>query len=402
MPKPDHSSPFKCPDAAAISLSSGMKAICSRDFMLITLINFLVMSTYYMLFVTGTSYARDAYGLSLSAAGFSTGMMVIGCLSGRFVSGNVISAIGLKPMLLAGLVSYAICLLGFYHIHSLWLLCLQRFLTGVGIGIALTATGTFIACIVPHVHHGLGISVFSISTVLALAFGPFMGIILSGTIGYGMLVGLSLAVDLICAGLTFSVTGVEGLYRKKRPVFSLQSYIDPRIVRFSIVAFIIAMGYGCVQVFLPSFAAMRGLKASSSLFFICYALAALLTRPISGRLFDRFGEKRLLPPLFIITMLAFALLAMTHGPLLLLASGLLLGIGFGNYQSIGQAVAISRVTRSRFAQATTTFFIFFDLGIGIGPYLFGMLIPLAGYSGLFAGLVASSLMALLLYWFITD
>ena len=45
----------------------------------------------------------------------------------------------------------------------------------------------------------------------------------------------------------------------------------------------------------------------------------------------------------------------------LLGAGLLLGVGFANFQSVGQAVSLSLVSRSRYAQATTTFYIFFDL-----------------------------------------
>ena len=70
----------------------------------------------------------------------------------------------------------------------------------------------------------------------------------------------------------------------------------------------------------------------------------------------------------------------------LLCAGLLLGVGFANFQSVGQAVSLSLVSRSRYAQATTTFYIFFDLGIGLGPYIFGHLIPSMGYSGMYLAL----------------
>lgn len=382
---------------AAYSLAFGLRTICTRDFILITMINLLVMSTYYMLFVCAARQTTETYGVSLSMAAFSTGMMVIGAMSGRFASSNIISITGLKAMLILGIIGYGLCLGAFFAIDSFWLLCLLRLMTGICIGMCLTATGTFAACIVPQMHQGLGISVFSISAVLALAFGPFIGIILYGVIAFSGLVILSLGTAAVCLALAVKVSSIAGLYRRKRPVFSLQSYIDPRVVRFALVAFIMAMGYGCVQVFLPGFAAQRGLEASSSLFFILYGLAALLTRPLSGRLFDRYGDRKILPSLFLLTMLALGVIAAARSPAMLLLGGFLLGTGFGNYHSIGQAVAISRVTRSRFAQATTTFFVFFDCGIGVGPYFFGMIPPFFGYTGLFIGLVVSSFLALLLY-----
>ena len=73
-------------------------------------------------------------------------------------------------------------------------------------------------------------------------------------------------------------------------------------------------------------------------------------------------------------------------------------MGFGNFQSAGQAVSLSLVSRSRFAQATTTFFIFFDLGIGLGPYLFGFMVPSAGYDGMYQTLAFVVLGAVALYY----
>ena len=65
---------------------------------------------------------------------------------------------------------------------------------------------------------------------------------------------------------------------------------------------------------------------------------------------------------------------------------------------MGQAVSLSLVSRSRFAQATTTFFIFFDMGIGLGPYIFGFLVPSVGYGGMYQALAFTVLAALGLYY----
>ena len=60
-----------------------------------------------------------------------------------------------------------------------------------------------------------------------------------------------------------------------------------------------------------------------------------------------------------------------------------MGAGFGNFQSIAQALVLKLVPMHRFGQATSTFFIFLDLGIGLGPYLFGFIVPFVGYSGVY-------------------
>ena len=87
------------------------------------------------------------------------------------------------------------------------------------------------------------------------------------------------------------------------------------------------------------------------------------------------GVNVLLVPIFCLAAVALPLLAKAHSAALLLLSGLFLGLGFGNFQSVGQAVSLAMVTLSRFAQATTTYFILLDLGVGAGPWLFGHLVP---------------------------
>ena len=56
---------------------------------------------------------------------------------------------------------------------------------------------------------------------------------------------------------------------------------------------------------------------------------------------------------------------------------------FAAFQSVAQVSAISMVTRERYAQVTSTFYIFFDLGIGLAPYLAGYIAPTVGYDGVY-------------------
>ena len=112
------------------------------------------------------------------------------------------------------------------------------------------------------------------------------------------------------------------------------------------------------------------------------------------------GENVIFYPCLLLTALSLFLLAEAQSSWMLLLSSLLLGVGFGNFQSAGQSVSLSLVSRSRFAQATTTFFIFFDLGIGLGPYLFGFLVPSVGYGGMYQALACLVVGAVVMYHFL--
>ena len=101
--------PKKCCRARAMqqnntSFAEALAAICRGNFMVVTCINLLLMTDYYLIFVTGTAHVQKTFGASLSVAGLSSGIMVIGCFVGRFVTGNQMSALGGRPCLLAGLL----------------------------------------------------------------------------------------------------------------------------------------------------------------------------------------------------------------------------------------------------------------------------------------------------------
>lgn len=397
MPSQHRSRP-RTRERSTASTAEALRSIFNRNFNVVACINLLVMTAYYLMFVTSTAYAQATYGASLSSAGLTTGIMVIGCLIGRFLTGNLLSLFGFRIILFAGLLLYSASIAAFFWVPSLALLFVQRLCMGLGVGIMGTATGTIVAYVVPHQHHGLGISLFSMSTAFALALGPFLGILISHYFSYTALAQTCLGIGLACIGIFFGLHHLPEMHHRHRPFLELNSYIDPRVVRFSLVALITCLSYGCIQAFMTSYAAERGLTGAASLFFLLYALAALVTRPLTGRLFDLRGENIIFYPALLLTALSLTMMAHASSGWMLLAAGLVLGVGFGNFQSAGQAVSLSLVSRSRFAQATTTFFIFFDLGIGLGPYLFGFMVPSAGYDGMYQTLAFVVLGAVALYY----
>lgn len=395
MPRRIHAPGAHAPQGGG---AEALRSIFGRSFTIISLVNLLIMTAYYVMFVTSTIHARDTYGASLSVAGSMGGSMVIGCLAGRFLSGSLLAVLGCGRVLFAGLLLFILSSAGFFLVHSLPAMMFQRLLTGFFVGAVGTATGSAVARLVPQEHHGLGIGVFSMGTALALGLGPFLGMLIAGNAEYSAVtwtaVGMGAAALLAAAALR----GLPEMHqRHHRPARDPLSYVDPRVARFSLVALVAAFSYGCLQAFIPTFAQERGLEGPASLFFLLYAAAAMSTRPLFGRRLDLLGENSVIRPTLLLTALSLILLAHASNAVEILAAGILFGVGFGNFQSAGQAVALSLVTRSRIPQATTTFFVLLDLGIGIGPWLFGRLVPVVGHGGMCLCLAFTALGALLLH-----
>lgn len=57
-----------------------------------------------------------------------------------------------------------------------------------------------------------------------------------------------------------------------------------------------------------------------------------------------------------------------------------MGAGFGSVLPSFQTLAVQSVTRSQAVQATSTFYILYDLGIGVGSFTLGFLVTGTSYS----------------------
>ena len=93
--------------------------------------------------------------------------------------------------------------------------------------------------------------------------------------------------------------------------------------------------------------------------------------------------------------------------------GMIVGILFGLYIlvavinafgqgcsfSAGQAITARNLPPHRLSIASSTYFTLGDVGFSVGPVLFGLLVPIVGYSGMY--LVAAGVMVLttVIYFF---
>lgn len=381
---------------------SALRAIFSRTFIAISLINMLGMIGYYAIFVVCTRYLMDGFSASASMAGLATGIVVIGCLVGRFFTGSIIRDVGYRRVLGIGVFFFFLMNVAYFFSHEIWQIFSVRFISGVAMGVIGTATGTYVATIVPRQFHGRGISYFSMSTALALCFGPFIGIALIGSFGYdgifSIATGLS-AVSLLLMWFVIDVTPPKDQKREKKSL-SLDDFIDKRLVSFSVFVGIVCLTWGNVQALLADYAKTYDVVAAASSFFLLYAGASLLTRPITGKFYDAHGPVVLIFSTLVLMIVGLLLLASHAGSWVVLLAGAIMGLGFGNFQSLSQVSGISLVPRERFAQATSTIFIFFDLGVGMAPYLSGFLVQPVGYAGIFAINAAVVALTIPLYWIV--
>ncbi|MCD8821555.1 MFS transporter [Staphylococcus gallinarum] len=380
--------------------------IWTKSFNINFITNFLVYLCMYLLIVIVASYTKEVYHASDSVAGLVSGLFIIGSLIGRFATGKYVNKIGPKRILLIGLAFLLITQLCYFIEGSLSFLMFTRLINGIATGITTTATGTIAAYVTPSERKSEGISLFSLSLVIGAAIGPFFGLLLINSFPIKLLFFICLICGIVSfiisffVNVKFEITNETSTPTTKRKGFNLSNYIAKEAVPVAVIMLIAGLTYSSILTFLQFFAKEIDLVSLASYFFIFYAIASLITRPIAGRLMDQKTENVVAYPSFILLFLTFLVLSLTHSGWMLVLAGLLLGAGYGNISSCMQAIAIKVSPPTKYGIATSTYFIGLDLGLGFGPYVLGFATSTMTYAQLYGVMAVVVIITLIIYYLV--
>lgn len=375
----------------------------TKNFIMIAGVNFLLTLVFFLLVVIIGLYAVESFNATTSQAGLVTGIFIVGTLIGRIFIGGKIDRIGRKRTLLIGFIMFnAVTLLYFIH-STINVLLITRLLHGISLGIASTAAATIVAYIIPMARRGEGIGYFSMSSTLATAIGPFVGLLLIQYTTFPVIFTICFVVGIVglLSALLVQVPNqtsapVEVKHMVKR--FAVSQYIEPKAVPIALVTLFIAFCFSSVLSFVNFYAIELDLLQAASVFFLVYAISVLISRPFTGRLMDAKGANYVMYPAFVLLATGLVLLGTASNSFTFLLAASLIGFGFGNMQSCTQAIAVKITPMHRMGMATSTFFIFLDAGLGFGPYVLGLLLAGVSYSEMYILLGGVAAVTVILYY----
>jgi predicted MFS family arabinose efflux permease len=267
-------------------------------------------------------------------------------------------------------------------------------LRGVGFGV-LTVTGSaVVAHLVPRSRRGQAVGVYGLGVAVpnlvllpgsvALANGPGFG--WAFALGGVSVLGIPAAFLLgrVLRAQEREETGESAPLRRA----SVPRAVLAGVALPSVVLFVVTLSGGGVMTFLPQ--AVASPWGASAGLFVLTGLAAV-SRWWVGRLGDRRGADRLMPPLLALTAAGLVLLAAgveTQAVWVVLVSMALVGTGYGALQNVTLVSAFGQVTPRHFGAASAVWNIGFDAGTGLGAVAVGLVATAAGFP---AGFVLSAL-----------
>ncbi len=358
--------------------------IWTKAFTSLFITNFAVFIVFYGLVTTLPLYAIGVLGRSDEEAGLLMTIFLVSAIIVRPFTGKILDVMQKRKVLWFGLLFYLACTILYYFVEPFGALLVLRFAQGVWFSIITTAAISIAADTVPIVRRGAGIGYFNMSQNLAVVLGPMIALYVIQSYSFDILF-IVLSILMIIGVLTSVTVPIGNIGEKSTTKFKLKisDLFEKKAIPVAIFGSLVAFSYASVLTYLSIYAEQKGLLAFASSFFLVYAAIMLLSRPLTGRLFDEKGSSYVLIPGLIFFIIGLFFLAYMDSLWMFLVAGGTVGLGYGAIVPSLQTLAVQSTKHERSGYATATFFTFFDLGIAVGSYVLGIVAGNFGYQSVY-------------------
>lgn len=365
----------------------------TKDFVLIIIINFLVFMNHIMILSTFPFYIETLGGTAAIAGLAATLFSFIAVICRPFI-GWMLNNGKRKSILIIGIAGMALMPLGYMMISVIFLAFVARMVHGASLACSNTTSSTLATDIIPKQRFAEGMGMFGMSTALATAFAPALGLFLMNKMGYSILF-LFATGSVVIAFILFLMLKVPKISVEKTPL-NFKQLIDKDALPASTIALVFLLTFGALENFTAKFASENGLP-SGGIFFTIMACMLFLTRTTIGKVADKKGEGIFVYSCNASMFIAFLLMAFIPNTVTFLFAAVFAGYGFGGLEPALQSMAVHIAPPKRRGSANSTFLCAYDIGIGIGGGIAGCLISAFGYGQMFALLSIANIVSVLLY-----
>ena len=360
----------------------------TRDYIFVCISAFMMSFSFFILVPTLPLYLKDTFGISQALVGVVLSCYVIAVLSVRPLAGFVADTLPRKSVYLVSYVVFVSSFLGYFFItQTLALFILLRIFHGFSFGMLTTAGTTLVIDVMPSSRRGEGLGYYGVTNNLAMAFGPMAGLFVIASGNYTLLFLTSLVTGCVGLILASLVRAPRKILEKTEFKLSADRFFLKEGLRACFAFFLLAMPYGMTTSYMALYAREVGITHNAGLFFTVMAAGLISSRLHSGKRVDRgFVTEtiRLGICIAFIGAVGEALLSsvaswsISAAYVTYFLTAFLFGYGYGTMFPAYNTLFINLAPNSRRATANATYLTGWDVGIG-GGMLVGGMISESGY-----------------------
>lgn len=380
------------------NMSDKKTKLWNKNFIFIIIINFLVFLNHLMVLSTFPFFV-SYLGYGESVSGFCVAIFC--CLSVIFrpFVGYMLDSGKRRSILIIGLILMAFAPLGYLFVYtilsSIVLAVIFRLIHGIALAFSNTSTATIASDIIPKKRFSEGMGMFGMATALATAIAPAFGEWLMNK-GFNVLFLVATFVMIISLILLYFLKTPKIKVEKAK--FNVKGLIEKTAVPASVTVLIFLLTYGTLENYTLKFVSTESsITLSGGLYFTIMAVMLLFTRMVLGKLADKKGEAIFVYSCNILMLIALVLLGICPNNITFVISAIFSGYAFGGLEPALQAMAVNIAPLKRRGAANSTFLCAYDIGIGIGGFIAGILIELVGYHAMFLIISIANIISILFY-----
>ncbi len=360
--------------------------------------NFTLFFAFYILTPLLPLYLSEHFGATKDVIGLVLSGYTITALLFRPFSGYVVDAFPRKAVLMISFGAFAIFFAGYLAASTLLLFTIVRTLHGGPFGALTVSNSTVAIDVLPSSRRTEGIGYYGLSNNLAMAIAPTIGIfIYKYTQSFELLFWLALVVA--CAGWIVDATvrlDAKAIVKNKSK-FSWDRFFLVRgwLLGLNMVAF--GFSFGVLSNYLAIYGKeVMGITGGTGTYFMLCSVGLILSRLQggkalrNGRVTHNAGEGMVISlvgyTLFVLMpTLAQCSMVNVQWSMILgyYGSALLIGLGNGHMWPAFQNMTINVAHNNQRGTANSTILISWDIGMGLGILVGGVVSELLGYSAAF-------------------
>ena len=370
----------------------------NRNYCKVMVANFTLFFAFYILTPLLPLYLSEHFGATKDVIGLVLSGYTITALLFRPFSGYVVDAFPRKAVLMISFGAFAIFFAGYLAASTLLLFTIVRTLHGGPFGALTVSNSTVAIDVLPSSRRTEGIGYYGLSNNLAMAIAPTIGIfIYQYTQSFELLFWLALVVA--CAGwiVDASVRLDAKAIVKNRSKFSWDRFflVKGWLLGLNMVAF--GFSFGVLSNYLAIYGKeVMGITGGTGTYFMLCSVGLILSRLQGGKALRKGRVTHNAGSGMVISLVGYTLfilmptlyeLSIVNYPLSIIlgyyGSALLIGLGNGHMWPAFQNMTINVAHNNQRGTANSTILISWDIGMGLGILVGGVVSELLGYSAAF-------------------
>jgi predicted MFS family arabinose efflux permease len=352
----------------------------THDFVLVVFSFFAICAAFHSLTPTLPIYLTRL-GSNEREIGVLIGIFAVAALVSRLFVGGALLRYRAKSVMMVGAFITIIVYLAFMVFRPFFPFFLVRFLQGVAFACLDTAALASIIGATPPVYRTRALGYLMLAPSLAMAVAAPLGMFVINQYSFNVLF-------LSCAGLAFcslimywKLKGEETAVPQKDSPAHSTSIINLKIITPAITAFLHLFVWGALSAFFPLYAIQCGVT-NPGLFFSAMAIMMVAGRFFGGKIMDTCNKEKFIIVFLPSMMVIMIILALSKTLPMFIFVGAVWGTGVAFFVPIVMTYALE-YSGSSDGAAVGTYRAIYDFGIGLGPVVMGIIIPLTGYRIMF-------------------